>query len=68
MMILRTSAPSPYGRKIKIAASLLNIDKDIKVETADTNDPADTRAHPKPARKNPDPGAGGWPHACSIRA
>ena len=41
MMILRTAAPSPYGRKIKIAAGLLNLDKDFKIENADTNDPAD---------------------------
>lgn len=53
MMILRTSPPSPYGRKIKIAASLLNLDKDIKVETADTNDPTDTLRNQNPLGKIP---------------
>jgi glutathione S-transferase len=53
MMILRTSAPSPYGRKIKIAASLLGLDKDITVETADTNDPADTLRVQNPLGKIP---------------
>ncbi len=53
MMILRTSPPSPYGRKIKIAASLLNLEKDIKVETADTNDPADTVRVQNPLGKIP---------------
>lgn len=53
MMILRSSPPSPYGRKIKIAASLLNLDKDIKVETADTNDPADTLRNQNPLGKIP---------------
>ena len=53
MMILRTSAPSPYGRKIKIAASLLNLDKDFKVETADTNDPADNLRVQNPLGKIP---------------
>jgi glutathione S-transferase len=53
MMILRTSAPSPYGRKIKIAASLLNLDKDITLETADTNDPADSVRVQNPLGKIP---------------
>jgi len=53
MMILRTSAPSPYGRKIKIAASLLDLDKDITVETADTNDPTDSVRVQNPLGKIP---------------
>jgi glutathione S-transferase len=53
MMILRTSPPSPYGRKIKIAASLLNLEKDITVETADTNDPADSLRVQNPVGKIP---------------
>src|SRR3990170_37960 len=53
MMILRTSAPSPYGRKIKIPASLLSLDKDITVETADTNDPADSLRIQNPVGKIP---------------
>jgi glutathione S-transferase len=53
MMILRTSAPSPYGRKIKIAANLLGLDKDIAIETADTNDPADSLRLQNPLGKIP---------------
>lgn len=53
MMILRTSAPSPYGRKIKIAANLLGLDKDITIETADTNDPADSLRLQNPLGKIP---------------
>ena len=41
------------GRKIKIAASLLGLDKDITVETADTNDPADTLRVQNPLGKIP---------------
>jgi glutathione S-transferase len=53
MMILRTSPPSPYGRKIKIAASLLNLEKDITLETADTNDVADSLRVQNPLGKIP---------------
>ena len=57
MMILRTSAPSPYGRKIKIAASLF----ELSTRTSRSRPPTPTippiRAHPEPGRKNSDPGA-----------
>ncbi len=53
MMILRTSAPSPFGRKIKIAASLLGLTDQIKIENADTNDPADTLRRQNPVGKIP---------------
>ncbi|MES1155304.1 MAG: glutathione S-transferase family protein [Pseudorhodoplanes sp.] len=53
MMLLRTSPPSPYGRKIKIAASLLNLEKDITLETADTNDAADSLRVQNPLGKIP---------------
>src|SRR5688500_9663662 len=53
MMILRSVPPSPFGRKIKIAASILGLDDDIKVERADTNDPADTLRNQNPLGKIP---------------
>ena len=37
MMILRSTPPSPFGRKVKLAASVLGLSGDIKVEPADTN-------------------------------
>ena len=42
MMILRSTPPSPFGRKVKIAAGVLGLSAEIKVEAADTNDPTDT--------------------------
>lgn len=41
MMILRSAAPSPFGRKVRIALAVLGFD-DVKVEPADTIDPGDT--------------------------
>lgn len=42
MMILRTSPPSPFGRKVRLAADVLGLSDQIKVEPADTNDAADS--------------------------
>jgi glutathione S-transferase len=53
MMILRSAPPSPFGRKIKIAASLLGFDSDIKIEHADTNDSADSLRTQNPLGKIP---------------
>jgi glutathione S-transferase len=41
MMILRSAAPSPFGRKVRIALVVLGFD-DVKVESADTMDPTDS--------------------------
>jgi glutathione S-transferase len=38
MMILRSSPPSPFGRKVSIALSLLGLDNEVKIEPADTTD------------------------------
>ncbi len=38
MMILRSSPPSPFGRKVKIAAAVLGLSDRIKIEPTDTND------------------------------
>ena len=37
MMILHTAAPSPFGRKVQIALSVLGFD-DVKIEATDTMD------------------------------
>jgi glutathione S-transferase len=52
MMILRTAAPSPFGRKVQIALSVLGFD-DVKVEPADTMDPRDTLRVQNPLGKLP---------------
>lgn len=53
MLILRSSPPSPFGRKIKIAAAVLGLSDRIKIETTDTNDPADTIRRQNPLGKIP---------------
>ena len=53
MMILRSSLPSPYGRKVKLAAAILGLADDITMETADTNNPADSLRVQNPLGKIP---------------
>ncbi|HVY01028.1 MAG TPA: glutathione S-transferase family protein [Pseudorhodoplanes sp.] len=53
MLILRTSAASPFGRKIKIAASVLGLADGIRIEAADTSDPNDTLRRQNPLGKIP---------------
>ncbi|MGY6643588.1 MAG: glutathione S-transferase family protein [Salinarimonas sp.] len=53
MMILRTSPPSPFGRKVKIAASVLGLSDQLKVEGADTADPGDSLRKQNPLGKIP---------------
>jgi glutathione S-transferase len=53
MMILRSVPASPFGRKIKLAAAILGLDGDIRVEATDTNDPADTLRGQNPLGKIP---------------
>ena len=61
-MILRSAPPSPFGRKVKIAAAILGLSDRITIVAADTN--ADEElAHAKSARKNSDAGARRRPHA-----
>ena len=52
-MILRSSPPSPFGRKVVIGASILGLLPDIRIETADTNNPADTVRRQNPVGKIP---------------
>jgi len=53
MMILRTTPPSPFGRKIKLAAAILNLSGEIKTESADPNDSNDTLRRQNPLGKIP---------------
>ena len=53
MMILRSSPPSPFGRKVKIAAALAGLTEKIEVVLADTTDPADALRSQNPLGKIP---------------
>ena len=53
MMILRSAPPSPFGRKIKIAADVLGLSGEIKIEPADTNNAADNLRQQNPLGKIP---------------
>ncbi|PKR50540.1 glutathione S-transferase N-terminal domain-containing protein [Thalassospira marina] len=52
-MILRSSAPSPFGRKVKMVAKYLGVYDQITVELADTNNPEDTLRQQNPLGKIP---------------
>ena len=53
MMILRSSPASPFGRKVRIAITLLGFDAETRVELADTTNPADTLRQQNPLGKIP---------------
>lgn len=53
MMILRYSAASPYARKIRIVADLLDLGGQITLEGANTADPADSLRRQNPLGKIP---------------
>ena len=53
MMILRSSPASPFGRKVRIAASVLGLDKDMLIEAADPTDPTDPVRRQNPLGKIP---------------
>jgi len=53
MMILRSALPSPFGRKVRIAVSLLGLDDAVKVEATDTMDPNDSIRTQNPLAKIP---------------
>jgi glutathione S-transferase len=52
MMLLRSAAPSPFGRKVQIAMSVLGL-HDVKIEPADTADPRDSVRAQNPLGKIP---------------
>ena len=53
MMILRSAPASPFGRKVKITASLLGLEPQLTVVNADTNDPEDSIRRENPLGKIP---------------
>lgn len=53
MMILRSSPASPFGRKVRIAMSLLGLDDKIDVRPTDLNDPSDSIRIQNPLGKIP---------------
>jgi glutathione S-transferase len=53
MMILRASPTSPFVRKVRIAAAVLGLAAEIKLERADTADPADALRAQNPLGKIP---------------
>jgi len=52
-MILRSSPASPFARKVRIAAAVLGLDRDITLEPADTVDPSDSVRRQNPLGKIP---------------
>ena len=42
MLVLRSNPASPFVRKVRIVAALLNLDDRIEISNADTSDPADS--------------------------
>ena len=53
MMKLRSSPPSPFGRKVKIAAHVLGLAERIEIVQADTNDAGDSLRLENPLGKIP---------------
>jgi glutathione S-transferase len=53
MLVLRSSPPSPFGRKVKIAAALAGVSDRIEIRLADTNDPAEALRQQNPLGKIP---------------
>jgi len=53
MMILRSSPPSPFGRKVKLALAILGLEREVSVEKADPTDPSDTLRKQNPLGKIP---------------
>ncbi|MGO9134037.1 MAG: glutathione S-transferase N-terminal domain-containing protein [Methylovirgula sp.] len=53
MMILRSSPPSPFGRKVKIAAALAGVRDKIEIVVADTTDPNEVLRKQNPLGKIP---------------
>ncbi len=53
MLVLRSSPASPFGRKVKIAAHLIGMIDQIRIEPTDTTDQSDTIRHQNPLGKIP---------------
>jgi len=53
MLTLRSARASPFARKVRIAAAMLNLDDRIEIVDADTNNPDDTLRRQNPLGKIP---------------
>jgi glutathione S-transferase len=53
MMILRSSPPSPFVRKVRIAIALLGLEGEIELRETDLNDPTDAIRAQNPLGKIP---------------
>lgn len=53
MMILRSAPPSPFGRKVRIALSVLGFDDEVRIEAADTGDEHESLRTQNPLGKIP---------------
>lgn len=53
MMILRTSPPSPFARKVLLAASVLGLSNEVRQEKADPTDEKDSLRGQNPVGKIP---------------
>ncbi|MCG7391873.1 glutathione S-transferase family protein [Microvirga sp. ACRRW] len=53
MLVLRSSPASPFGRKVKIAASLLGLSERIQIVDAETLNPEDSLRQQNPLGKIP---------------
>jgi len=53
MMILRSSPPSPFGRKVKLALGILGLGKEVTVEQADPTNASDSIRQQNPLGKIP---------------
>jgi glutathione S-transferase len=53
MMILRSSPPSPFGRKVKLALGILGLDDKVTIEKADPTDASDSLRQQNPLGKIP---------------
>jgi glutathione S-transferase len=53
MMILRSSPPSPFGRKVKLALGILGLEDQVTIEKADPTDANDSIRRQNPLGKIP---------------
>jgi glutathione S-transferase len=53
MLVLRGSPSSPFVRKVRIAAGVLGFGRELRLETADTNNPDETFRRQNPLGKIP---------------
>jgi glutathione S-transferase len=53
MLTLRSASASPFARKVRIAAALTGLDREIEIENTDTADPADPIRRQNPLGKVP---------------